>query len=447
MWRTSSSDKDLLKAIYLSTQLGFVNQISRMLQMQSIDRLNDPLYYVEVPWLPVLVYQDTIKNLSYIRYGDPGLVYGGVGVEYGDSSTGAWGITTNYDIIDINAVVDNPYNTTKVFTPPGVKITNQGIEFTQDITTLLTFKGTRPYTVLWFRYPKLRSALLADSLGWLFRLNYTDSSALSRSVVAANDLYVRGQNVSAIKSIFAAGCDLPTAKSVETVLSISTISPSHKTLVTTKAAYNFDISLNAKPSLGEVLNPGDSITDGVNVEEGLDVLPYISGITINIANSGGVGRIVLPNEVKTWTYDVNRPSPWRFEVSGTTSDIEAFWTQAGNNATSLGVDLGVSLGLTPGDPINPAEFYITNFIGRNCLGGNITYPTQLGVGGIVEDVTSPAMLNLLEQEASNINDSIDAATFTETIGTYNHAGSITETIDTMGSNLTYSHLTPEIFVA
>lgn len=418
------------------------------------------LPYVQLPWIPMVIYRDLLFEESAIRYGDA-YVYGGP-IVYGQAGpTTRWVHPVDPGLVGIGGLADGVVNTTAWFDDSTValNVTRQQLEFTDDPFTIVTPKIAaatgKEYIVLWIRNAQLDYNVPKDTWGWVIRYDGLNTPEYSRSMDPLWQLVIQGPQIGTWETGLNIGVGLPVAERTGTVRGI--VNDGFNDIVLTDAdGYPFPQALTPAVIPGDTVIRGTPLTTAIHVWEYDAILAApitdIPGLALMIPLSTGVAaELVFANILGAWTFDAFRPSPWRFTISGTPADVEQFWVDVDTYATANSINLQALFGLPA--PVNPMMLVIEQLLKNNVVIASlqladIQVPNPAAFPDRARFLLPPGALIILQQGVGSVADVLDlGVSASETIGYGYHVVPPTEIISVSATDLILSDYTPGVFLS
>jgi len=221
--------------------------------------------------------------------------------------------------------------------------------------------------------------------GYVLRLWQKSSTYYKQFVSALWDALVQGPSKTAIKLSLSALTGIPVAVTDEVVQTILT--EDHAvTVITNKNVYEFAPDATPTVEVGTVLQQGSTMTDGLRVITPTPATDWsdIRGLSVGeqFLNMPRVkGSLFFENddvELEYLNKDVEGRTIAQFKVSGTQTDVAAFWATVHSNGVQAGKTLAEALDTRVnkiGQPaemdlpavINPFEFLMDNVFANNAF--------------------------------------------------------------------------------
>ncbi len=458
-WRTQvvQSDADLVRYQTYATLVVYMATLSSIQHFQDAQSIATLRPFDIVPWYPIIIFEDHLINLSYPLYGGgyhystvPEIFYGQTGADLFEYPLVPKfnSITSLYDSITTTEhVIDNSKFT---YTP-----STQTINFAVNPFTYLNVRVTpdgHRYIILWARNPELDLNVPFDWTGWLLKYQEESSQAYVESLRNMYSLDVKGPSILSFKEGLSVAAGFPVALAPEIVRSV--VNDGYQNAVITDTlVYHAPLTVNVITPPGTLLKVGEPITDGIKFFDGYLAIASASstdlpGLVFNIPlSTGRVAQLFFLNATEQWSYDVLRPSPYRFPVGGDPADVEQYWVDRNVNFITYYPSI------TPGASVNPMQLIVGDLIknGIYVAATNLANLTEVAAG-----FADRALLALPQESyiviqqrvvASTITDTLDLGTDTsQNVGYGYSAGPATDVASTSGASLVYKDYTPLVAV-
>jgi hypothetical protein len=297
----------------------------------------------------------TIRGVGLVvdRFENPGTVF-----DISNSSFDAQTSVLRFD--------ENPFSTVEarlLYNSDGSAVTYTGTDG--------SIKQDREI-VLWLRNVSFDQRDTFLRFGSIIKVSGSSSPAYQATVEAIWRALVMGPSMDVLWRGLLASTGLQYAAGDEVVESVG-LDSENLVVTTSKTVYKGHSAAVAVVSAGDTLRAGQQIFDTVeliDVSDGLpDDLHGLAGVVLNQDLVDGNVVVTAPNTPSTWTViqDVVTGRPeFRFELIGAPADVETFWSAV--HARGLqGTTVGEATGAQAGDPVNPAEFFVTNFFNGKLL--------------------------------------------------------------------------------
>jgi hypothetical protein len=427
-WRqyVVTKDADLVRYQTYATLITYLYTYSTSQHFIGAQAIQTIQPFAVIPFYPIVIYKDRLVNSSYYLYGDPGLVYGG-GINYGDQNGSAYKYPIIQNIKSFGCAVDSVVATRTVLDNASLSYdsSNGVITFKVDPFTILTpsvlASTDREYVIIWLKNVELDLNVPFDWLGWILELKDTSDQPYVDALKALHSLIEQGPSIAAFSYGLSAAAAFPVARESETVTDVVN-DGWQRVIITDKNVYRAPIALNSVVTPGEAIVANQPLTDGVKFYGDKYAISSASfsdipGLAINIPlSTGQIAELFFPNQAHQWTYDVARPSPWRFPVGGESQDVEQFWIDCWSRQTSTAVFLSTIYGLIPPGPgpaVNPMQLVIGDLIENAIfiasvdmqnLGDNIA-----GFADRAKQLMPASSYVIIQQAVGNLTDSIALA--------------------------------------
>lgn len=418
--------------------------------------LGEPFYLI--PWVPLIFYRDQQEVHDEYLYGDPALVYGGPpNIVYGEASPTVRYLNRVTDdfirffefcdaITDTTAVIDQSQFAYAPLTKELLFLVDPF-----DLFPVKTSSEGREYITMWARNPWLDLNVPFDQNGWVVKYDRLTINRYSQSLKEIWALVLLGPSYGRYKRGMMRSLDIPFAESEETVRGVT--DDGYQTLIATDTQiYKHVNDISAIVEGGDDLNVGQQLMDGITFLEyeqlqtvNFDTLP---GLVLTFPLSNGViAKLTFANIDTDWSFELGRPSEWRFPIAGTPADVEQFWVDVDTYATANSIDLATAYGLPA--TVNPMQLVIQDFMHSNIFVTSVDLTVvPYDVGGFADRarLLMPVdTLIIVHQAVGSFYDVYDLGTETsETVG-YGYNELIpTEVISVPGggTDLTYFDYAP-----
>lgn len=412
--------------------------------------------FLTLPWYPIVLYEDRLSDVSFILYGDPYEYSPIPEIFYGQAGPPQFVYPLPFNVVDVpeltNAVTDPTVvldHSQFVFDPLTGKLTFSVNPFTL-INSKIDAGSGRSYIILWVRNLQLDLNMPFDQVGWVIKYDQLNQASYADGLKALWELVLLGPSLERYQRGLMAAMAFPYALTAGVVTRVD--DDGWQWIISTEAETYTVLKVDATPTVegGDQLTIGQPLTDGVLFLEyqqlltvSNDVLP---GLVLQIPLSTGVvAQLSFANITTAWTYDVARPSPWRFPIGGDLGQVEQFWIDSAAYAAANSIDLATVYGLPA--TVNPMVQIVTDLPQNNLYVVSVDLRNiPRNPGGFhdrARQLLPPSALIVLEQlVADDIADTYDSTTVAQTI-TYGYNAAVpTEVISVTGTDLTYNDLTP-----
>lgn len=449
-WRTKviASDADLVRYQTMATLLLCANTVARsqhLINAQGIATLEP---YANVPWFPIVLYRDQLNDLSYVLYGDPYIYDPTPQIVYNQPADPQFTYPILPTFAEITTLYDSVTETTQVFDQARMSYdrATRTLTFLVDPFTVLPARQTtngRDYLLLWIRNGKLDLNVPFDWTGWIIQFKGQATHAYVKALQDLWELEVKSPTIGAFKSGMTVGAGFPIAAVPGQVRDIRT-DGYQRVVFVDDLAYTFLQAIGSAVAIGDAVTADQPLSLGVHFFAGLEAATAPAGTLPGIAftvplPSGQDAQLFAPNQTLAWSYDVLRPSPWRFPLGGETVDVEAYWA-------ALNVDLSAYYALVPAQPVNPMQLLVTDLWKNAITVAAVDLATVEGsVLGFVDRAMaalSPATYIIVQQKVADLSDTIDTAPWPESVGYGYHVAGITDVVSVSGTDLILSDYAP-----
>jgi hypothetical protein len=232
---------------------------------------------------------------------------------------------------------------------------------------------------LWLHQSQWDRGFVRDHYGYLFGLNdLVSSEAAKRIVVAVYEAVVGGTGRGSVEDLIAACADIPLVKTAGEVVE-EIISLDGKLVVTDKNVYRFSEAAAVSVAVGDVLEEGRTLTDGLKffrLNRG-ETPAELAAITINpdILGPDYFGTLAFYNQDTPLVVEpgVDGKTKVSFYLGGFPPDAETFWKEVHRRGVAADQTLGELLDLRDNPPdqptaaslpptVNPMTFLIQNIL-------------------------------------------------------------------------------------
>lgn len=391
-WRTIYRDDNVHRSL-VGARRELENHAYRRHELlrQSLSRHKTPTTR-RIPWYPIPLHpeQRTCRHWN-IRY-DGRNAYGTPGLVYGQSSGQVcycWPAPP--DLLYIPVLTDG------IVSPGQNWFWGLDVFLSDGLLCFLDdpLDGKNQPRVLWAYESQWQDNWLFRIYGFLFARSHKPTESYRRFVNALWDALVEGSSRRSLEQCLAALCDARCAEAPQTVQRIAE-NGQERLVITDQEVYHLPASAVPQVSVGDLLAPGDTISDAWTLYElnrgqappptivpsltfGDDFLDYPVRTTLTFPNEE------LPTAITT---DAQGRTVLRFTVQGLSEDVNAFWEEVHRRGVAAGKTLAQLLDQRPapsGEPppaalpqkINPAEFVCRHVL-RNNAWIVVLRPTSFG---------------------------------------------------------------------
>lgn len=222
--------------------------------------------------------------------------------------------------------------------------------------------------VLWLRNVSFDQSDIFLRFGSIIKVSSSSSAAYRATVEAVWRALVMGPSMDVLWRGLLASAGLQYAAGSEIVESIG-LDTKGLVVVTSAAVYRGHRDAAAVVAVGDTLVAGQQIFDTVELIDASDGKPdnlaNLAGLVLNQGLIDGHYQVTAPNLPSTWTVIQDPANPtkpeYRFELVGTPEDVEAFWAAAHARGL-LSTTIGEAVGVAAGTAVNPAQFFVDNFL-------------------------------------------------------------------------------------
>lgn len=449
-WRTKvvASDADLVRYQTFATLLLCANTVARskhFINAQGIATLEP---YANVPWFPIVLYRDQLTDLSYVLYGDGYIYDDPPEIVYDEAADPTFTYPVTPTFAEITTLYDSVTTTAQVLDQARFSYNRdtQTLTFNVDPFTVIPARHTtngRDYILLWVRNGKLDLNVPFDWTGWIIKFKGRATQAYVKALQDLWELEVNSPTIGSFKSGMTVGAGFPIAAVAGQVRDIRT-DGYQRVVFVDDLAYPFLQAIGAAVAIGDQVTANQPLSQGVQFFAGMEAAAAstsdLPGIAFTVPLSTGQDvQLFAPNQTLAWSYDVSRPSPWRFPLGGDEDEVEAYWTDRN-------VDLSAYYTLAPAQPVNPMQLLVNDLWKNTITVATVDLSTIQGeVLGFVDRARmalSPATYIIVQQKVAAVSDDIDTAAWAESIGYGYHADGISDVISTSGTDLILSDYAP-----
>jgi len=460
--RTVPASNSLVRYLTYGMLVAFLNNYARSKSFQSAYNIQILETYLRLPWCPIIIYENDLREESFVAYGEgydydptPEIYYGQAGV----ITRWVYPIATEFVRVDgfTNAITNATY-----WAGPSSAIINRGrsqLEFLYDpfdsVTAKVDVTTGQRYIILWAQNLEIDLEVPFDQIGWVLEYKSPNSEHYARSLRQLWKLVIHGPSLATYVSGLNAALGYPLAAADGTIIAVQP--DGYQTLVSTEDnTYPGLLTWPLTKLAGDTLQRDEPIFAAVRPYEYDAVLlassTEIPGLVLNFPFSNGTfGALGFANIVTAWSFELGRPSEWRFPISGSPADIEKFWVDVDTFAVANGVNFQTLFGLPAA--VNPMKLLVAQLLKSKVV--VIRVPLALipvqnpaGFHDRALALFSPGTMLVLQQDIGSLFDIYDLGTTTsETVGYGYHIPAPTETISVPGNGtaLVYFDYTP--FVA
>jgi len=459
-WRehTAPSTRTLVRYLTLAESVLYATAMRETRFLQAAQAAETAQTFLTVPWFPLVVDRRELQNVGFVLYGSGAIYADPAEIVYGQIDNPSWRFRISQRLASVTQITDALVDP-KLFIGPesfSYDPVTRLFQFTDDPFDYFPVKTAADgseYILLWLRAPQFDLRQLFDQLGWVMGLSGRSSDEYADCLRRIWQLALEGPGLQTFAAGVSRAAGIQTATTSETVVGTPTDADTAY-VVTDKNVYRAPLPAIPIVSEGQVLEVGATLFDTVRVFDGTAVADMpVPGAAWNTLYNGQVLSLVFLNETLSWSFDPARPSPWRFPVSGDPAQVELFWVASWDYQQAQGIDLGVLLGLSPGDPVNPMVFVLTHIIEQNIFGCVVDVP-RVQAGGTSfyarARVLMPANVHwLLHQDLGSVVDSLALpdVTASEDVTVAYNASAPTESISVSGTDLLLSDYTPMVAIS
>ena len=461
-WRqeTEASTRQLVRYESIATWLAWLNLRSKsaaLLANQSV--VNAPAQ-ITIPWFPLVVYRSKLVEGDFYLYDGTVLYTATPTILYGQTTSNyVNNLVTDNRLVDVPMLCDSVTTTTVVINQSQFSYdsTSGVIAFTVDPFSLIPAKvnaeSGEDYIVLWVKNPGFNLRVNAGWIGWPIQFPATGQPVTyNRAVKVAWETVIRGPSCDRYRRGLLDSLDFPYALAAETVRRVDD-DGFYTVIQTDGQAYSC-----ANNRASSAVAPGDQLEIGTPLTDGVSFLEFpattsvtatlLCGIVLPVPlSTGQTASLSFANVDTDWTYDVGRPSPWRFPVGGNAAEVEQYWVDVGAYATANSVDFEVLYDLLSSTAVNPLYRVIEDLLRNNLYVASVDLTSLAGSpSGFQErmqQLLSPSGMAVLHQRLGNVTDEYDVGSETsDSVGYGYNAVATTEVISVSGTDLTYYDYTP-----
>lgn len=462
-WReeTTPSTESLLKFQTYANLILLLNSYSKCQHFKNAQNINSLSPYWTLSWYPFIIYRSLIDNNEFITYAD-GHVYGTPPApgtfHFGDSTPTQWHCSMAEDIVDLPIFYDSVTDSTAVldaasFTFDAVR---HKLIFNVDPFTVMPTKislGGVEYITLWCRNMQMDLSVPFDWAGWWMQYRGVSSSAYVDTLKQLWKLILCGPNLEAYKRGSLASLELPYATAEEVVRDIFS-DGYRRHVVTDTSIYSFKLALTAAVTVGTELASATPLSNGLSFYEYQQLLTVAASMLPALVlkvplSTGTVANLIFANILTSWDFDITRPSPWRFPISGEALEVEQFWVDVDTYATTYGIDLATAFGLPAA--VNPMimiiEQLLKNKIFVTVIDSTAIGTTVQGFLGRVKSLLPADTLILTHQDFGSVSDNVDLGSVTSESVSYGYnvtANAEIVSVPGSGADLIFKDQTPLI---
>ncbi len=411
--------------------------------------------WLNLPWYPIVLYQDRLVDFSFVLYGDDYDYSDTPDIVYGQTSEGRWIYPLPYEVIDVPEIADQVIAPTVVIDKTQMsfdQVTGR-LVFLVDPFTLIPAKtdagSGRQYIILWVRNLLLDLNMPFDQAGWPLKYQQLQRMSYAAGLKLINELAELGPSIDRYQRGLMASQGWPYALAAEQVTSVDDddwqwiISTANRTYTVEKTM--------ADPVVvgGDELTVGQPLTDGIEFFEYPATLEVtaaqLPGLVLQVPLSTGVVAVLTFANVETEWTEVD--DQWTFPVGGNAADVAQFWADVQTFATANSLDLETLYDLPAA--VNPMYRIIEDLLQNSLFVASVDLaqiPQNPGTfADRARELLPQDILLVLQQDVGVFEDAINLETSTSGTVYYGYnAAPPTEIISISGggTDLTYFDLTP-----